>query len=783
MSNLNAEESRREHNERKGEILSLLDKAIEFYEKEEGMEKNRNAFEKLKQDLENGEFSIVVVGEFSAGKSTLLNALMKKRILPSFTNETTATVNFLRHKEKTRAGEAGTVYYKDGTTKNLDNDNLETIQKYVTTKGEEVVSTVEHLDLYLDSEFLKDGVTLVDSPGLNGIAEGHREITEQQILKSHASIFLFSCDHPGSKTDFEFLNELQKKVKTIIFVLNKIDSIKVHEGETVEGIIQTLKANYRKQFPEATTVPEIWPVAAYPALVARNSETLDYAGKKDRSKQEKKELEKESRLVDFEDRLMNFLVHGEKTQQQLLAPVERVIAVNKEIRENFEKEVELLESKIDEKDLQEKIENLKEVIKEMKTENLGKKRELINNLSEAIKEIKNEFSANLSNFSNRKIREIDEINDLDEMKDYFQNFENEFMEKVKNNFSNVENNLKDKIIVLVQNEYITNLNNITEKLNDFNSNSTINIDLENHLNTDIGIFEVGLEGMIAKKNELEQQLQKLKKEEEEMEKKSIISLNNKLKEEKLGRELSSLRENVELVENRILPSIREEYQTVRRKEKRGGVLGFFGNILLGEKDVIDSEKVIFGEEEREEAKKNRDNKLKDLNSKIIQKEEEINKISYEDPRYIESKQIKKSAEILEIIRKIDVLEKENIKEIDKKYAKEIKKHKRELRNYCDIISEKLEGKLKEELRSLREIYTNIIIEIVEANISEDVKSKEKYLENLIKDVNDSEENKNMKIEALKQKIEDLNGIMVEAINLQSEIENIEIDIIRQEELK
>ena len=64
-----------------------------------------------------------------------------------------------------------------------------------------------------------------------------------------------------------------------------------------------------------------------------------------------------------------------------------------------------------------------------------------------------------------------------------------------------------------------------------------------------------------------------------------------------------------------------------------------------------------------------------------------------------------------------------------------------------------------------------------------MKSKEKYLENLIKDVNDSEENKNMKIEALKQKIEDLNGIMAEAVNLQSEIENIEIDVIRQEELK
>ena len=74
---------------------------------------------------------------------------------------------------------------------------------------------------------------------------------------------------PGSKTDFEFLYDLQKKVKTIIFVLNKIDNIKEEEGETVESVIESLKSNYRKQFPDIKTVPEIWPVAAFKALEAR----------------------------------------------------------------------------------------------------------------------------------------------------------------------------------------------------------------------------------------------------------------------------------------------------------------------------------------------------------------------------------------------------------------------------------------------------------------------------------------------------------------------------------
>ena len=58
-------------------------------------------------------FSIVTVGEFSAGKSTFLNALMHKAVLPSFSTETTATVNFLRHKDMAEPGQAGVVYYRE----------------------------------------------------------------------------------------------------------------------------------------------------------------------------------------------------------------------------------------------------------------------------------------------------------------------------------------------------------------------------------------------------------------------------------------------------------------------------------------------------------------------------------------------------------------------------------------------------------------------------------------------------------------------------------------------
>ena len=85
MSIVTSEESRKAYAERKNQVLELLLTAKDYYSKEERNDR-ADVFDKLYNDLLNGEFSIVVVGEFSAGKSTLLNALMGKRILPSFSN-------------------------------------------------------------------------------------------------------------------------------------------------------------------------------------------------------------------------------------------------------------------------------------------------------------------------------------------------------------------------------------------------------------------------------------------------------------------------------------------------------------------------------------------------------------------------------------------------------------------------------------------------------------------------------------------------------------------------
>ena len=238
------EEYLAQHGARKEKLLALLDDAQKFMVVQEKPE-DAAALQKLGQNIEEGLFSIVLIGAFSAGKSTFLNALMHKRILPSYTRETTAAVNFLRHASKAPHGEPGIVYYRDGSTEVLPDLSVDTLTQYVTvgtgTERNHVPETTERVDLFLESRFLEDGVMLIDSPGLNGITENLESITRQQIKESHASIFMFSAGQPGSKTDFEILRDLRAQCGRIFIVLNKIDDIKSGEKETVEGVVAHLK--------------------------------------------------------------------------------------------------------------------------------------------------------------------------------------------------------------------------------------------------------------------------------------------------------------------------------------------------------------------------------------------------------------------------------------------------------------------------------------------------------------------------------------------------------------
>lgn len=762
----NSEIIRKSYIEKKEKILALLKKTELFYADNED-EGKVEVFQSLQKNLEDGEFSIVVVGEFSAGKSTLLNALMGQKILPSFSGETTATVNFLRHKDRATQGERGKIYYKDGQTRELQDISLDIINKYVSTKGDDVAKTIEHLDLYLDSKFLEDGVTLVDSPGLNGIAEGHKEITEQQILKSNASIFVFNSDHPGSKTDFEFLYELQKKVKTIIFVLNKIDTIKEEEGNTVEVVVDSLKKNYKKQFPEAETIPEIWPVAAFPALMARSGEGEGQ--------------EYDPRLQPFEERLLKFLTCGEKAHQQLVSPIERVLSVVKESKDIYEEDIEALNNKQDSVELENKIDELQEVIKGLVDEEKENKRDISRKVKAAFKNLNEGLIEEIEKEQEKKLRKIDRYDELEEIVRYLKSFEEEFLRSVKRIISSKEDDLQDHIRTIIE----INYNEVAEAINErlMQSDAGINIDIKNHLdiNVDAESYKVGLKEMGEKSRKLEQELRELEEKADEAEEDFIKARDNEKRKKELQEQLIALEKTQDTINRRIMPEVDRWEVTQADTEERGGILGGFLDIVIGEKKV---NRQVMKEDRsnRDRAEKQGEEELA-KNKREIKKTEEMLAGYNEDSVDLKQKRFEKMKK--QIAKKMEELEKNtknDIEKIDASYKKQIQDCKYALRDFCDDVTDELKSIIKKETRKEQEVYVNIVMGVVEANLQNEIKQKEDRIRNLQKQMESSENDKKQQLEKLNEKILVMNDILSEGIDIQAELESEEIDTIAQQDL-
>ena len=656
--------------ENKKEVLTCMNKAESFYEKilaggfgsvfpeeKKNYQEKLNALKCQYENLEKGEFTIVLVGEFSAGKSTFLNALMGEKILPSFTSETTATVNFLKHKNKSENGESGCVYYNDGTKKIIDYADINTISKYVSTESsEDVAKNIKHLDLYLDSKFLENNVTLVDSPGLNGVADGHREITEEQIERSSASIFLFNANQPGSNSDFEFLRNLQKKVNSIICVLNQIDCIKESEGQTVETVVAKLKENYKKMIPEAKTIPEIIPVAAYPALIARGTAKMDYNGKTEFNNEEKKHFEEISRLKAFEERLWRYLTQGEKAKQQLLSPVKQLEAQLINIRDDLYAEKDVLDGKFGAEELEEQQlelkkqkENLNERINERKSDI---KKEMKIHMDELLERIDSE-SEELKISIKREIEDWKDIEDIEQVN---------IQDKVQKKLNRISDDAIDGFQDDINNMAVEYANIETESINNILAGNDFSFVLQG----DIQMQDVILnyDNYEEKIEKIKEEIDKLDKEEEDVTNNIMNMMAKKIKREELKRELENkkkIRDNYE--ENTYIPDI--EYKIVNKREERprGGFFGKLKDWTLGVEYEIVEEEVI-DRRLHDEYVKARDTKIQKYESEIKELNRQIMDIPEIDTMLLDTKRKRIEEKRIEM-----EIEKKNMRDDFKKKAK------------------------------------------------------------------------------------------------------------------
>lgn len=277
----------------------------------------------LKEKNQSKNFKVLVMGEFSAGKSTMINALIGEPILPERALTATAIITEIKYGTSRKA----IIYPIKGRWKGGDAPfevPVTELRKYLlinhnigdadgkdanTMEGNVIASPFERAEVFMPLDILKDGVEIIDSPGLNDPAS-HGDITHKYLPNVHAIIYCVNGLRAYSQSEKVVIENLViKHYTTPIFLVTRYDNVcednenSGGDSEELEIFQKTVTADLAKHTdlvkPQYTSMLDgngIFFVSSRDAKKAKHSSPWDT------------ELLKESGYQDFERYLSDYLI-------------------------------------------------------------------------------------------------------------------------------------------------------------------------------------------------------------------------------------------------------------------------------------------------------------------------------------------------------------------------------------------------------------------------------------------------------------------------------------------
>jgi len=264
--------------------------------------KTFSVLQELKNDIDNDFFTVVVLGEFKRGKSTFINALLKKELLPTDVLPETATINAIMYSETPTLQ----VVMNDGNEETGE-VSREYLQRFSAREKDSLSEKVKYIKIGYPADILKNNLAIVDTPGVDDINEQRSEITYRFIPKANAVIFLLDAKSPLKKTEKDFIDSklLPLGLDTILFVANKYDAIDEEEEEDYLTDLRMRLASAFKIGEEKAQLKKInlYPLSAKWALegVVKN----------------KPELTSASGITDVLDALQDMVFNGKIEQNKI----------------------------------------------------------------------------------------------------------------------------------------------------------------------------------------------------------------------------------------------------------------------------------------------------------------------------------------------------------------------------------------------------------------------------------------------------------------------------------
>lgn len=215
-------------------------------------------------------FLLVVVGEFNAGKSACINALLHGDILEEGVIPTTHQVTVVRY----------------------------------GSQREEQQRDAGLLEIHYPSDFLHD-ISIVDTPGVNAVLREHERLTEEFVPRSDLILFITSVDRPFTQSERLFMERIRTWGKKVVIILNKADLLRTEAD--MARVLTFVHENCKQLLGFQ---PDIFLVSA---LQAQRSRTA--VG------HEAIQLWESSRFGTLENYLVNTLDEAERVRLKLLSPL------------------------------------------------------------------------------------------------------------------------------------------------------------------------------------------------------------------------------------------------------------------------------------------------------------------------------------------------------------------------------------------------------------------------------------------------------------------------------
>ena len=279
------------YEESKFELAGMLRTASALLPNEET--ERHHQIRELQARLAEDRFNLVVVGRFSRGKSSLMNAVLGHDWLPTGLVPLTSVITTVTYGTKP---EVVLEYQDRGLRSKI---QLQALNDHITQGGNPGnIKKIKIAEVHLPAEILRRGFFFVDTPGLGSAIAENTRTTESFLPEADAFLLVTGYESPLSEDEARFLRSVSSSSRRVFVVLNKQDTVdRAQRRQALAYVEDQLHSLFERD------LPSVFSISARDGLEAKkrqDSQLLDTSG-----------------LPRLEDALVQFLLKEKRSEFML----------------------------------------------------------------------------------------------------------------------------------------------------------------------------------------------------------------------------------------------------------------------------------------------------------------------------------------------------------------------------------------------------------------------------------------------------------------------------------